>query len=299
MDGIRPSDIPYRLTRVSLGYAQKAGDTVRSPEARFRVVASDWIAYEYGHDDMLGDSFSWLDHWRRAPYELLAQAFSFEELVRLWSNSVVQSDLADHIEKKEPLLWKLSNSHWQYGCSRNYNLLVNHMNALRRLDLGLPDFEVRLTHTRSINTHGTAEHVQKLYLDASFAMLVYFRGQHVLTVGFAPAREGVLVAQIQLRQKKGNRFLYKFGGHYVDIALGALHRAFGDTLWLVDGKSATTAIRRSYGKEPCTMTPEDEVRIETLYNGPLAGFTRARRKVTCETRTYVRLKAVAVKKAAA
>jgi hypothetical protein len=116
-------------------------------------------------------------------------------------------------------------------------------------------------------------------------------GRHVLTVGFVPMHKGVLVAQLQLRQKKGNRFLYHLPQHYADLALDILYRAFGDQLWLVTGESAVTATRKAYGQEECKVYGETADRIQALYDRPLASFDRVSGETIgmYEHRTYVRL----------
>lgn len=124
----------------------------------------------------------------------------------------------------------------------------------------------------------------------------------MLTVGFAPARRGILVAQVQLRNKKGNRFLYKLDQHYLNLALDILARAFvGQDLWLIDGVSAVKAVKRSYGTSPCSMTADDEARIQALYDRPLAAYdcvpladddpyrTEGSKGLRVQGREYVRL----------
>lgn len=97
-----------------------------------------------------------------------------------------------------------------------------------------------------------------------------------MTVGFAMCDQGLMVSQVQLRHKKGNRFLYHLPGHYLDVALEILADAFpDDPMYLVSGESAPVAVRRSYSKDnPCRMTPEDEARITALYNRELRDYTR-------------------------
>jgi len=305
MEPIRPCDIPYTLSRVKRPHLKHPAETVSDPEGRFRALPAGaaYIHEQYGYDDQPGDCFSWngdWHNWRSLPHELLAQVFSFEELLRLWHDSVIMSKLSDWVDEQHPFLRKIAYAHWHYGFTSNWNLLVDHLNALKSLRCDLPDFEVRITHTRTINTAAWSEHIRDLYLDASFGLLLYYKGEHVLTVGFAPSRHGVLVAQVQLRQKKGNRFLYKLPRHYLDIALGILRDAFGDCLWLVTGESTVAAIRRVYGKEPCKLTADDETRISALYSRPLAEFERdsAVAPHKHEGRVYVRLRAKAAVRAA-
>src|SRR4029077_16762645 len=157
-----------------------------------------------------------------------------------------------------------------------------------------PDFAVRITHTRSINTAGWATDGRDnpIYLDASFGALVYYRGKHVMTIGFALSEYGILVAQVQLRQKRGNRFLYKLPTPYLDFALAMLQRAFpDDALYLVTGSSTTAAVRAAYGKHP-SPSPEVLDRVSRFYDQPLRDFARLGETVRCDSddgRVFARL----------
>src|SRR4029077_7088430 len=159
---------------------------VPAAQARFAAVAADWIEEHYGA------YFVWADHWRYAPYELLVLAFSREELIQLWCGCVWASKLDHYLEEHEAWVWKIRHSLWRYGCSRDYQRFVACHNGLGRLSADLPDFAVRITHTRSINTAGWATDGRDnpIYLDASFGALVYYRGKHVMTIGFALSEYG-------------------------------------------------------------------------------------------------------------
>lgn len=293
MVGIDPKEIFYTLHRVSHADAKHVAKTVPNPEARFRAhpAGRAWIEERFGTG--YEHWFSWDKDgggWLSIPVAVLSQVFTFEELVRIWYDSVIMSELSEWFEKEHPFLWKIQNCEWQYGYRHNWNLFVDHLNGLKRLKLDLPGFEVRITHSRTINQAGSSLHIRELYLDAALGLLLYYKEEHVLTVGFALNHAGVLVAQVQLRQKKGNRFLFKLQSHYLDLALDTLHDAFGDHLWLVEGQSATKAIRKAYGNTPCTMTSEDEERIKALYNRPLEAFKRIHKKDIRDSREYVKLR---------
>jgi hypothetical protein len=302
---IVPSAIAYQLTRIdglprdSTRAMKLVSRTVPEPEARVRAhpIGAKWIDASHG-DDKGGDSWTWDSNWYDLPVKLLREIFTFEELARLWSASVIMSDLGRWIDEEHPFLRKIAYAHWHYSGSNDWNLLVDHLEAFKRLDAGLPGFEVRITHTRTINQAAWSAHVDNLYIDASFGLLLYYKGQHVLTVGFAPTARGVVVAQVQLRSKKGNRFLYHLPHHYVDLGLDILRRAFGGDLWLVTGQSAVNAVRAAYGKQPCTVTAEVEGRMRALYDRPLEAFERGSETCMHEGRTYVRLRPKSQAKAA-
>jgi hypothetical protein len=250
---------------------------VADAPARFAAVAADWIEDRYETD-----RFRWVDQWHYAPYELLARVYSHEELIWLWHSCIFTSALDEHFENEEALVWKVRHSLWRYGGSRDYPRFVACYNGLGRLAIDLPDFAVRITHTRSINTAAWAADGRDnpIYLDASFGALVYYRGKHVMTIGFAPSEYGILVAQVQLREKRGNRFLYKLPAPYLDFALDMIQRAFpDDSLYLVRGSSTTAAIRAAYGKNG-GLAPETVRRIERFYDRePLQGYVRTREVV--------------------
>lgn len=251
----------------------KTIEAVPDAASRFAVVAADWIEDSYG-----AEHFSWQEHGHRAPYELLAQTFSRDELLRLWHDCIFASELDDHLEEHDAMVWKVRHALWRYGGSTDYQRFVACHNGLARLSVDLPGFDVRVTHTRSINTAAWSTHGrdQPIYLDASFGVLLYYRGAHVMTIGFAPSAHGVLVAQVQLRKKRGNRFLYKLPRPYLDFALDLVQRAFpDDTLYLVTGASTAAAIRAAYGKNADKLSAITAARVERFYDQELAGYVRS------------------------
>jgi hypothetical protein len=265
---------------------------VSDAPARFTAVAADWIEDRYGLD-----RFVWQDHWHHAPHGLLAQAFTRAELIRLWYDCIFSSKLDDHFQEHEPLVWKVQHALWRYscGCSRDYPRFVDCHNGLGRLTVDLPGFDVRITHTRSINTAAWAAHGRDkpIYLDASFGTLVYYRGRHVMTIGFAPSECGVLIAQVQLREKHGNRFLYKLPMSYLDFALDLIQRAFPrDALYLVTGASTTRAIRAAYGRDAAGPPADTMRRVARFYDQTLANYARTGETVSGSSddgRSFVRL----------
>lgn len=261
----------------SIAPLAQTSDVTDAP-GRFVAVAADWIdrRYEAG-------SFVWAEHWHYAPHELLAQVFSREELIRLWHSCIFASKLDDYLEEQEALVWKVRHALWRYGGSRDYQRFGVCHNGLGRLAIDLPDFEVRITHTRSINTAAWAAdgRDKPIYLDAPFGVLVYYRGRHVMTIGFAPSEYGILVAQVQLREKRGNRFLYKLPMPCLDFALAMLRQAFpDDSLYLVTEFSATAGISAAYGKNG-SLSAETAKCITRFYDQPLRDYLRMEETVSC------------------
>jgi hypothetical protein len=272
LEGIDPQKIGYHYKPVPPELTEKSGDTVPDPVGRVRTGLRKWVVDHISDDP---EDFEWR-YWRNIDYEHLRWVFSEEEIVKLWMSDFIMSKAGEYIEKNDFLVWKVSNSHHRYGwAGKDYNLLCRHLDGLRALQA--PEgFEIRLTYSTAFNPVGRAYHCSRyLFIDGTFALLFYYKGEHVLTCGFAAMEEGIALTQVQLREKKGNRWLFKIPGSLVDTCLGILARAFpSDPLWIIDGESAVKGIRTSYGKEPCTMTAEDEKRIIALYNQPLVGYSR-------------------------
>lgn len=235
-------------------------------------------------------------------FELLTQLFTFDELTRIWfDESVCDSRLNKHFEEHEPLLWKIQNSCWRYGWDRSYNMFVRTLDAFRRIGNDLPPhFSTTITHTRAFNTAAWSAHVNSydpkvgIYLDGPFGALLYYKGAHVMTIGFSVSTFGIAIAQVQLRQKHGNRFLYKLGANYLDWALDFMARAFeGETLWIVDGASNVAAIRSAYGKCADKIDEEAMARVRRFYDQPLRDYVRVahdgRRPGADDGRRFVKL----------
>lgn len=283
--GVAPSTLRYDFAPVAPENAEQPDVEVLDCDRRFREVHAAYV------DERWGSRAVWDDYWRNASPERLRAVFSLEELVRIWYGSGISSRLTYWIEEEHFILEKLRLCHWRYGYARDYNAFVRHLAALRRL--AVPGFEVRLAWTNKWNTQGWAVGGD-FYLDAGLGLLVYDRGRHVMTVGFAPSRHGVLVAQAQLRERRGNRWLYRLSAHHLDAALGAISAAFeGEDVWLVDGDSAAEAVRRSYGSDGCKLSREELGRVAALYDRPLAAFRRTAETAYAEGREYVRLERLA------
>lgn len=287
---IDPSTIRYDFGHVPSDdlFSEASRRPVPDAEERLRAdpLCSEYVRVCYG-DDHGSDDFRWDQHWRSIPVHLLSRILSFEECVRIQFFSHIRSDLEEFIRQNHFLVWKASNVLWHYGGDVRFNRMADVLRRLRRLSF--PGMEVGLGHSSYFNEYGPCVQDRKVYLDGAMGLFVYHRGEHVLMVGFSPGGAGTYVAQVQLRKKRGNRFLYKLGRHCLDACLDALHEAFGDELWLVRGGSATEAIRRSYGKVECRMTPDDEARIRALYDMPLERFVRTGEEAQMQGRTFVRL----------
>lgn len=265
-------------------------DCIRDPDTRLREDHLDWIEDVYG-----AEYFEWPTHWHHLPHEKLAFTFNYDELIKLWHGCIFSSKLDAYLQEHDPVVWKTQHSLWRYGGGRDYARFVACYNGLSRIAVDLPDFDVRLSWTRSINTAAWAHHGRDnpIYLDASFGVLLHYKRQHVMTIGFAVSSHGILVAQVQLREKRGNRFLYKLPLPYIDFALAMLQCAFpNDNLYLVTGTSTVAGIRAAYGKDANRLAAETATRIERFYDQPLRDYARTGETVKCgsdDGRVYAKL----------
>lgn len=281
--GINPSDIPYTLTEKLI--------RIVDPEARVRSLPS-FQAYHERQGFLMGgtDYFTWDRSHRDIPIEILLEAFTMDELLRIHADDCIQSTISEWVQKKHFLLWKIENCMWQFDPGkRDPRRVAWGVKGLKKLSVEMPDFEVTITHTMFYHRWGLSEHVDDLWIDAPFAALIHYRGEHVLTCGFMIRDREVFLSQVQLRKKTGNRFLFKLKTHVLDFAVDLLTRAFGPCIGVTGGASAVEAIRRAYGKMPCKMTPEDETRIATLYDRPLEHFTRVGEPIEVQGREFRRL----------
>ena len=231
----------------------------------------------------------------------LEAVFSFDELVYLSLNCFISDnfwrDLETVTHSPRFLVYKVQRAMARAWGSPEYTELKVALDGIGRLletDLG-PAFELRLTWTHwdqrySYSCHGDALG-KELYLDAPLGLLLFHRGVHVLTVGFNPTPDGCSIAQVQLRQKKGNRWLFSVPGgvHFLDWVLGWFAAAWaGGSLYLATGSSCVEAIRKEAGKA-YTLEEEAATRIRALYDRPLAGYERGAETVRDYGRHYLRL----------
>lgn len=203
----------------------------------------------------------------------------------------------------EPLLDKIRQSQRRCG-TEDDTTTAWAVGGLRRLADPVPHLswtEVRITWSRMWEASGYSAHEiprrdpsgeLHVYLDACLGLVLYHREKPVLTLGVSVAPRGLLVAQVQLRERRGNRFLYDLPVHYLDWALDVLGGAFGkDRLWLVVGGSAVRSIEESYGRKmPWRPAPGTRERIAALYDRELAAYDREDETYDTAGRFFVRLR---------
>lgn len=288
---MEPAQIPvYDLPPTPLTAAEVLARVWAHPEGCEWLLDFGWTK---GSPEAIGAV-----HLLDAPQ--LLKVLTLGELLAFWCASTVSSGLCDWVYHNHPVVYKVRNSHWRYGWTNHWPSLVAHLHCLTRLPHLLPPgFTVALTWSTWFNEYGPSAHLRgpnpkdNLFLDAPFGLLIYHKGRHVLTIGFALCDRGVLVAQVQLREKSGNRWLYKLPRHYLDWALDLFAGAFPkDKLHLAGGASVVNAVRAAYGSMPCTMTPETEARITAFYDRPLGSYVRKGKAVGAYGREFFPLKSM-------
>ncbi len=209
------------------------------------------------HTDVSGiwyeREFDFYEDNRKLPVGALAD-FSFDEIckMRYSTGSMGNQSLEDLFEHIPPysIFSKIMSSMWRYGFTRaTWNAVVDYYNSIRGFKFtDNSDFVVTLDHVPSIGAFSYAKYCTGLYLDGAFGYLVHYKGKHVMTIGFSlHGDESVLVSQIQLCKKTGNRFLYKLPENRVELVLGLFHKHFpGKKVYIVDGQSIVDKNLRGY-----------------------------------------------------
>jgi hypothetical protein len=180
--------------------------------------------------------------------------FSFDELCKMYLslNGSMDWTVSDLFEKKANnyhVVAKIQSTVWYREQNRNdWNAVVDAYNGIRAftLDLG-PDFEVRLDYTTGHHEASWSE-LTRTFIDGVFAFLIYYQGAHVMTVSFTFMEDHtLLVRQVQLKEPRGNRFLYRFKGPYLPYLLTRLKAAFvHHSLYLVCGRELVASIDENY-----------------------------------------------------
>lgn len=253
-------------------------------------VLEDWLS-ERGHE---------LELWEMAKVCNVAEIARFAhelpydgDLVR----SLHESPLYKFIEKIA-----LSSEHW--GKKKlAWDELVKFHRLLMNFEVGLPGFEVRYDYTMIYHhargwseftgerQSGPEDPKTKPWLDGEIGLIISFAGEHVMTIGVSPSVKGLLVNQVQLLKKRGNRWLYKVPKPYFEHMLQRLLvacEAEGIDMYLVKGESLRDQIKSLYEKLP--FDAETGERIRRTYNQRFQSLSGSRSSLTVNGHNYRRLK---------
>lgn len=249
---------------------------------------------------------------RDFPLDPYFSEFSFDELAKYMFGDVVMSEVSEAFQRTrdsreyieipppEPaeFVYKLRNSmHHYWGYTLDWNNLVDAYYAIPQFTFA-SDFEVRFDHSRYFNEWGSAQHVEDqilklrrtmpwkeyanyfhyntVYLDGVFGYLIHHKDKHVLTIGFSVGHRRIFINQIQVRQPKGNRWIYSLPCDLLNYCVSKMYyhfAAWGFDIYLVDGNSAATKIAKQHAKDN-PLPQEVRERIAAFYSQPLGLFRR-------------------------
>ncbi len=182
-------------------------------------------------------------HCSQLPEEFYASC-SVEEMAKIFVSSLPSlSHTQEALFEKDPryaIFRKISSSLWRYGYAsvhREWSTLVDAYNGIRRFSFDIPDFAVTLNYTCGYSAYSRTEFDPDVYLDGVFGFIVHYKGEPVMTIGFSFAKgRRILIAQVQMKKHKGNRFLYKLPMDRVAFVVMLMKKYFPDFRhYLVDG----------------------------------------------------------------
>ena len=236
MIGLHLRSLTGELERVPDNHKEEPAQTIADPKGRLPHSARAEL------DDRYGD-WDFYDTYHRMPLEWFSD-FSFDELCKLKYSSTYMMDesVRKHFETaaRHDVVRKIANSMWRWGYSRGtWNEVVDAYEALRRFRFSdNSDFTARLDHATYHNEFGWSKYA-RTYIDGAFAYLVYYKGVHVLTIGFSIMNgHRLLVQQVQLAKRTGNRWLYAIPKNRLEYTIDRLRESFaGYTFFVIDGAS--------------------------------------------------------------
>lgn len=204
-------------------------------------VVNHYESY-YSSEDLLG----------RIPARILQARLTFDQLCKVhYGRTIMMDSSVEDLYKDEPtyaVVRKIGNSMWRWGCGSGvWNEVVEAYDGIKQFDLGIEGFEVRLDFTTGYNERGYSRE-SRTFLDGVFGFLIYYKGEHVMTLGFS-VMEGrkLLVQQVQLTKRKGNRFLFKLPENRVEFFLQCFAKAFPSyKLCIADGADIARINLNSY-----------------------------------------------------
>jgi len=233
---------------------------MQSSHADFLLSVRDHLLEEpaihdhpYALEAILGDKDAWEEVIRLNDLSDVERILSLNELGRLYfSHKKVFSDSSKEEMRKDPkyhLIEKIRVCYAKWGAwgTITWNELVSFYNQLRTFRIGEPDFSITLDWTTGFNERGYSTY-SRTFLDGVFAFLVHHKGKHVMTIGFSLADDGkLLIQQVQLVNKKGNRFLFQLPTSYMSWVLTLFKSHFiGREIYLVTGESLAYSIIEQY-----------------------------------------------------
>lgn len=169
---------------------------------------------------------------RYLPDAYVLKKFSTVELIALKASSVIcfPTSLEEQMSMSHSYhLWNkacLSSWHKKYKALK-WNTFVKFLACLKGLNFG-PDFTFEIDFTTGCNSKGYSC-VKRLFIDGEIGLFLQYKGKHVITIALnlvQAEKPQIIIEQIQLVNKRGNRFLYKMGDSYMETLSKSIYFAF-------------------------------------------------------------------------
>ena len=204
-----------------------------------------------------GDRYSFIKNYNQLPTKAF-QGFSFEDLCKLYFSSkyIMDNSVIELFEKnfKYEVFRKIESSMWRWGMNKGaWNEIVQVYNSIRNFHfVNDPDFEIRLDFSTHCNEFGYSKYT-RIFIDGVFAFLVYYKKEHAMTIGFSVvAEKKLLLQQIQLAKRTGNRFLYKLPTNRLEFVIDLFRKNFPEHMvYVVDGRCLVEKTIADYKRGLC------------------------------------------------
>lgn len=181
-----------------------------------------------------------------------------QDMMRINSSTIISlGDKFNKLEHKLRPAWlfrkiELSSWHWGKYKSASYNECVDVYNSITKFDMGIEGFSVEVDTSSSwCNEKGYSKYT-RTFLDAELAYIIRYKGKHVLTVSFNAILGGdktIQIRQIQCKNKKGNRWMYKLPKNYIEFIVDKFFEIFqGYDIYMIRAATAVNEISESYLK---------------------------------------------------
>ena len=236
MKGILLGSLTGQLKKVSAAHAECPAAAIKHPLKKLGSLPPDHLCAD-------GKEFSFLTDYNKIPMGGLVK-FSFDEICKMmYSRSSTMHETVEDIfetNTEYEIVHKIQSSMWRWSRSKGtWNEIVDAHQYLRSFVFtDDPNFEIRLDHSTYHNPFGYSKY-SRIFIDGTFAFLVYYKQNHVLTIGFSLlAGKKILLQQVQSSKRVGNRWLYRLPPNRLEFILELFQKNFpGYTLHVIDARS--------------------------------------------------------------
>lgn len=179
------------------------------------------------------DDFNEFKNYISRHFKRLLRKLDVQDMARIThSTCISMGTYFNDIREKLRPSWvfekiRLTSWHWGYK-SANYNEICHAYNSLASFDIPLKDFSVEVDTSSSYNKKGYSQYT-RTFLDTELAYVIKHKGKHVLTIGFniiLDEEKTIHIRQIQCKENKGNRWMYKMPKHYVEYIIDRMFEAY-------------------------------------------------------------------------